>query len=357
MGTRFKNIADQKLSFFGLFSYIITIVFYMAATVAPSWAALQYGFFTTYDHLLIRTAKVRSKVKPAKGTILLLQGMGGFIEYYHDVMESLAERGYDVLTLDWRGQGDSGRFTDQKSMLHIDNFESYVKDLKTFISLNPHLTRPLIFMASSMGGNVALHYAHDYPKDMDAIVALAPMIKINTTPYPYSVAEGLVKFIVSIGLGDQFVFGYAPFSYDTCITDYNPAKNGDKKIYLRDCKLLKEQPHLAIGGPSFQWLYEAFKASEDFNNDAYLKQIKVPFLMVSSQNDYLVNVDAQAKICKVLPNCRILMYQDSHHNILKDPVNILSRLYEAMEGFFTEVDQIRQISEEPQQQYAYTQSK
>jgi len=43
------------------------------------------------------------------------------------------------------------------------------------------LVRPLIFMASSMGGNIALHYAHDYPKDMDAIIALAPMIKINTS--------------------------------------------------------------------------------------------------------------------------------------------------------------------------------
>jgi len=259
--------------------------------------------------------------------------------------------------MDWRGQGDSGRFTEQKSLLYIDNFESYVKDLKIFISLNSHLVRPLIFMASSMGGNIALHYAHDYPKDMDAIIALAPMIKINTTPYPYSVAENLVKFIVSIGLGDQFVFGYSSFSYDTCVKNYNPIKNGDKKIYLRDCKLLKEQPHLAIGGPSFRWLYEAFKASEDFDNDAFLKQINVPFLMVSSKNDYLVNVDAQTKICKVLPNCRLQMYEDSHHNILKDSSDIVSRLIKDVDAFFINFGKIEKISKEPQQQYAYTQSK
>ncbi|WP_420887381.1 serine aminopeptidase domain-containing protein, partial [Candidatus Paracaedibacter symbiosus] len=47
-------------------------------------------------------------------------------------MHHLSDRGYDVLTLDWRGQGDSGRFTDQRTLLYIDNFDSYVKDLKVF---------------------------------------------------------------------------------------------------------------------------------------------------------------------------------------------------------------------------------
>ena len=115
-----------------------------------------------------------------------------------------------------------------------------------------------------MGGNIGLHYAHDHPEDLDAMIALAPMIQIKTTPYPYLLAEGLVKFIVSIGLGEHFVFGYEAFSYERCVNKYNPLKNGDKKIYLEDCRLLKEQPHLAIGGPSFQWLLQAFKASEDF---------------------------------------------------------------------------------------------
>ncbi|WP_198027197.1 alpha/beta fold hydrolase [Candidatus Paracaedibacter symbiosus] len=329
--------------------------FIVAMGEAPAAAKVQYGFFTTYDHLLIRSAKVPSKVKPTKGTILLLQGMGGFVEYYLDIMHHLSDRGYDVLTLDWRGQGDSGRFTDQRTLLYIDNFDSYVKDLKVFMSLNPHMTRPVIFMASSMGGNIALHYAHDHPEDMDAIIALAPMIKINTSPYPYSFAEGLVKFIVSIGLGERFVFGYEPFSYEMCVKNYNPVKNGDKKIYLQDCRLLKEEPHLAVGGPSFQWLDEAFKASADFNNDDYLKEIKVPFLMVSSENDYLVNVDAQTKLCKVLPNCELLTYQDSHHNILKDSRNVISRLIKDVDTFFVNFEKGKNFGE-PQQQYVYRQN-
>lgn len=334
----------------GVWKLSISILFCFFLTLTPSWSTIQYGFFTTYDHLLIRTAKISAK-KPAKGTILLLQGMGGFIEYYRDIMENLSSRGYDVLTFDWRGQGDSGRFTDQSSLLYIDSFESYAKDLKKFISLNPHMIRPIIFMGSSMGGNIGLHYVHDHPEDMDAMIALAPMIQINTTPYPYAVAEKLVKFIVSIGLGDRFVFGYAPFSYETCVKNYSPLKNGDKKIYLRDCRFLKEQPHLAIGGPSFQWLFEAFKASNDFNDDEYLKQIKIPFLMVSSENDYLVNVDAQAKLCQSLPNCKLVTYTDAHHNILKDSNNVISRLIKDVDTFSLHFGKTKSDSLQPQQQY------
>ncbi len=334
----------------------ISILFCFFLTLTPSWSTIQYGFFTTYDHLLIRTAKISAKKEPTKGTILLLQGMGGFIEYYRDIMENFSNRGYDVLTFDWRGQGDSGRFTNQSSLLYIDSFESYAKDLKKFISLNAQMTRPVIFMASSMGGNIGLHYAHDHPEDMDAMIALAPMIQINTTPYPYAVAEKLVKFIVSIGLGERFVFGYQPFSYDTCVQNYSPLKNGDKKTYLKDCRFLKEQPHLAIGGPSFQWLFEAFKASDDFNDDAYLSQIKIPFLMVSSENDYLVNVDAQAELCQRLPSCKLVTYTDAHHNILKDSNNVISRLIKDVDAFSLHFGKTPSDSLQPQQQYVSGQS-
>lgn len=347
------RIVEPKFSKIRRFFFLI---FYLLLTVSPAWCSLQYGFFTTYDHLLIRTAKISAKEKTPKGTIVLLQGMGGFIEYYRDVMESLAAHGYDVLTLDWRGQGDSGRLSDQQSLLYIDNFASYTKDLKKFISLNSNMVRPVIFMASSMGGNIGLHYTHDYPEDVDAMIALAPMIQIKTNPYPYSLAEGLVRFIVSIGLGDTFVFGYEPFSYERCVKNYSPFKNGDKKIYLRDCRLLKEQPHLAISGPSFQWLLEAFKSSEDFNSDAYLNQIKVPFLMISSENDYLVNVEAQAKLCQRLSNCKLVTYPDAHHNILKDSRNIVSRLIKEIDTFFIHFTTLKKSSMEPQQQYVYRQN-
>lgn len=315
--------------------YALKIIFFLTTfTFSCMASGVQYGFFTSYDYQLIRIAKVPSKQGITKGTIVLLQGMGGFIEYYLDIMENMASKGFDVLTMDWRGQGDSGRFTDQPTLLYVDNFDSYVKDLNIFLSNNDKLKRPIIFLASSMGGNIAIHYARRFPKSVDAVVALAPMIKINTTPYPYPIAETMVNFLVSLGLGRNFVFGYQPFSYEHCVQNYNPAKNGDKKTYMRDCELLKKKPQLAIGGPSFQWLKAAFQASSVFENEDFLRQIKTPFLILSSKYDYLVNTEAQAQICHFLPNCQIQVYEDAHHNILKDQANIIYKVINAVDLFY-----------------------
>ena len=48
----------------------ISILFCFFLMLTPSWPTIQYGFFTTYDHLLIRTAKISAEKKPVKGTIL-----------------------------------------------------------------------------------------------------------------------------------------------------------------------------------------------------------------------------------------------------------------------------------------------
>ncbi len=48
---------------------------------------------------------------PARGTCILLNGQTEFIEKYFEVIDELRGRGFAVATMDWRGQGGSGRMT------------------------------------------------------------------------------------------------------------------------------------------------------------------------------------------------------------------------------------------------------
>ena len=48
--------------------------------------------------------------RPA-GTCVLLNGQTEFIEKYFEVIDELRGRGFAVATMDWRGQGGSGRMT------------------------------------------------------------------------------------------------------------------------------------------------------------------------------------------------------------------------------------------------------
>jgi alpha-beta hydrolase superfamily lysophospholipase len=49
---------------------------------------------------------------PARGTCVLLNGQTEFIEKYFEVIDELRGRGFAVATMDWRGQGGSGRMTE-----------------------------------------------------------------------------------------------------------------------------------------------------------------------------------------------------------------------------------------------------
>src|SRR5215831_11847947 len=69
-----------------------------------------------------------------RGTILLLTGRGEFIEKYAtEIAGELLGRGFAVLALDWRGQGLSDRLLADRDKGHIDNFTTYMADLRLFI--------------------------------------------------------------------------------------------------------------------------------------------------------------------------------------------------------------------------------
>src|SRR5580704_16045321 len=106
---------------------------------------------------------------PVRGTCVLLNGQTEFIEKYFEVIDELRGRGFAVATLDWRGQGGSGRLVpDAPLRVHIDDFAEYDADLSTFMDriVAPmlHGDRPPIAVAHSMGGHILLNYLHRNPE-------------------------------------------------------------------------------------------------------------------------------------------------------------------------------------------------
>ncbi len=77
--------------------------------------------------------------------MVLLTGRGEFIEKYAtEVVGELLQRGFAVAALDWRGQGLSDRPLPEHDAGHIDNFGTYVADLKLFLDtiVAPGAARP-----------------------------------------------------------------------------------------------------------------------------------------------------------------------------------------------------------------------
>ena len=92
----------------------------------------------------------------AAGTVLLFPGRTEYLEKYGPAAQELAARGFATLTIDWRGQGLSGREVADPVKGHFHSFDDPVNDLATALKLlSARLPRPHIGLAHSMGGCIA----------------------------------------------------------------------------------------------------------------------------------------------------------------------------------------------------------
>ena len=114
----------------------------------------------------------------------MLNGRREFMEKYRETIGELIERDFDVYSLDWRGQGLSSRMLANRHKGFIEDFDIYLNDLQMFVSniVIPKAIDPLIILAHSMGGHIALRFIHDHPKMVERAVLTAPMIDILTSP-------------------------------------------------------------------------------------------------------------------------------------------------------------------------------
>lgn len=290
--------------------------------------APEYKTLETVDLIPLRIAKWATPHQK-KGTIVFMEGMGGFVESYEKFCCWFVDQGYDVLTFDWRGQGASGRVTLKETLLHIESFDDYIHDLEDILEFHEEeTTTPLIFVASSMGGNIALRYIDENPEMVDGLILLSPMVDINTAPYPYPIARGIANIAYQLGAGENFVFGYNKFSLESCLERYDPTKNGEQKQYIHDCNTLHQQPNMAVGGPSFNWLLSAFQSCDELKECEFSSLFHIPILMVSVERDHLVDTQAQIELCKRISSCRQILYDDerTHHNLVHDHESVFERL-------------------------------
>lgn len=193
------------------------------------------------------------------GTVLLFQGRAEYLEKYNGAALALNEAGYDVLSLDWRGQGLSDRPQDNPNLSQSTDFADYQRDVLELViaAQELELPHPWHLLAHSMGGTIG--YA-SLIAELPVVSAVfsAPMWGINFAPYPTPLARGLAW------LGQKCGRGLANF----------PGSGGQSSFILRSAftqnlltsdgirwgRLVAEAdswPELLLGGVSYDWLRAA----------------------------------------------------------------------------------------------------
>jgi lysophospholipase len=116
-----------------------------------------------------------------RGSLLFLPGRGDHYEKYLETLDYFVREGWAVTAIDWRGQGGSGRQLADPHIGHIDDFSTWIADLREFwAAWKANTPAPHVIVAHSMGGHLAMRALVEKAVDPVAVALSAPMLGIQT---------------------------------------------------------------------------------------------------------------------------------------------------------------------------------
>jgi lysophospholipase len=294
-----------------------------------------YNCIQTADRVTIRYGVWPYGRKGRNKTVLLLNGRTEFMEKHLETVRELNQRGADVYSLDWRGQGGSSRLLLNPQKGHVRSYEDYLNDLSVFYRcvLRPEVIKePLIILAHSMGGHIALRFLSAHPAAVARAVLLSPMIDIHTAPWPGSIVRAMTFFAMKAGWAERYCFGSRDFSAAR-EKFKNNLLTSDAGRFFDTHAAIAAAPYLAIGGVTWGWLSATFRSIDILRDTDCVKQIKTPVLMICAQNDRIVSRKAQEGLSAKLPGSQLMVIAGARHEILKETDALRAVFWQAFDRF------------------------
>lgn len=265
--------------------------------------------------------------------IVLCHGRTEFLEKYAEVIGELNGRGFDVWSMDWRGQGLSGRALDNPQKGHIDNFATYMDDLVWFFSLmDAESAAETVLMGHSMGGHIVLRTLLEGRITADRAIMTAPMLDFPMRRLSRMVIAGLCQAAGLTGFGGRYVIGMGDYDAARIKFDGNPL-TGDRKRFEAIYAAIAANPGVEMGGPTFGWLGAAFNSIGRLHGLSGSSRPSCPILLCTAMADTVVSVDAQNAMGNALPTCTQLRLEDAAHEILHETDAIRGRFWDAFDRF------------------------
>jgi lysophospholipase len=290
------------------------------------------GTLQTPDGVSLRFARW---LPPAgrRGTVVILQGRGEWIEKYFETVRDLRARGFAVAALDWRGQGLSDRLLGDRHRGYVRDFADYDRDLETFMReiVLPDCPPPLFALGHSTGATVLIRAARRGHRWFDRMVLAAPLIDLQGFPAT-ATAKIIVRTLRFTGFGSLYV----PRG-DIGVIDAQPfvgnILTSDPVRYARNAAILEAEPALALGPPTVAWTDAAYRTMAAMRERSYPAQIRQPILIVAAGNDAVVSNAAIEDFATLLRAGAHLVVAGAKHELLMEQDRFRAQFWAAFDAF------------------------
>lgn len=324
---------------------MIIIVYLYCSFCAILYAtnpAFEYHELTTSDNVKIRAGRFcgENTAPPSNKVLFILPGLVSRIERQEFLAEQLASHGYDIWVLEFRGQGESQRLVDNKQMIHVDDFSQYIIDAETLASLEQFKDKQISLYAHSMGGQVALQILKKYPNRFQLAVLEAPMIRINTSPFPLFLAERMA-YIFKNWLGKSKQYCLTCGDYDPIKLNFSNNRNcREKELFDQYYYIPESKKEMIPTDPSWGWMYTALATSRQLlNNLSLLKPIKTKIFFATAGNDKVLDTSYDSTVASSLMKVAHKVYRDAYHSLVHDSSAIRKIFLKDIASFLKNPDQ------------------
>ncbi len=286
------------------------------------------------DMVCMDGGSVRAAVFPAptpKGTAILLNGRCEFIEKYFEVIGDLHDRGLNVVTMDWRGQGLSERFLPIREKGHIQDFGVFRADLDCLFKkiAEPRFKGPYFLVTHSMGGLPALQRLADGDDRFAGAVLCAPMTQIYNDPIRRAVVRAISQIGSALGASRQGVAGVKEHS----LAFEGNVLTSDEARHERFRALQVAAPNAALREPTYGWVRAATAAIDDIHKPGRLTNLKTPVRIISASDDRLISAQDHLWLAEQSDYIETIVIQDALHEIMMERDEFRDQYWQAFDAF------------------------
>ena len=221
--------------------------------------------------------------------VLLYHGLGRTVDVWYGWVPILA-RHYRVLRTDYRGHGRSA----PPRVGYPWSLETLAREAK--LLLDRLAVRRVHWVGESLGGNVGIQFAIDYP---DRLASLT----LCSTPYRY---PGAVQDKVrqwSTQLQQMSVKEW--YLHDTA-TRFDPDKDDEQMIqWFADL----------VGRTDVDVIRAISRFLPSVDMSATCPRVQAPALILHPGQSPIAPVEDARAMCEAIPNARLVMFYDSSHHV------------------------------------------
>lgn len=254
-----------------------------------------------------------------RGTLLFL---GGRADHYEKYLESLmhwADAGWAVHSIDWRGQGGSGRNAPESNVGHVDRYARWVDDLSDdWAALCAQGASPRVIVAHSMGGHLTLRALVERRIAPAAVVLLSPMLGFARR-LPIAFGRAMAGAMERWRGADAPAWTIPADGERGIVPARAAALTGDAARYADEGWWQEQRPELALGPGSWRWVSEAYASFAAMEAKGALEGVTTPVLLLGAEADALVSAQAIRRAGVRLPGAETHLYPPpAAHELLRE---------------------------------------